>query len=46
VESAPEKVAEVAVAAVTGERLPAEKLEAGGKAVHYATGAALGAATA
>jgi putative membrane protein len=44
VESAPEDVAETAVMAVTGERLPAEQREAAGKAVHYATGAALGVA--
>jgi putative membrane protein len=44
VESAPEKVADMAVVAATGERLPAEQREQAGQAVHYATGAALGAA--
>jgi uncharacterized membrane protein YagU involved in acid resistance len=44
VQSAPEKVAEAAAVVATGERLPAEQREAAGKAVHYATGAALGAA--
>lgn len=44
VESAPEKVADMAAVAVTGERLPAEQRKVGEKTVHYATGAALGAA--
>ena len=44
VESAPEQVAQEVAVAATGERLPATEVEAGEKAVHYATGAALGAA--
>ena len=42
--SAPEEAAEMAVESVTGERLPSDKLESAGKAVHYATGAVVGAA--
>lgn len=41
--SAPEKVGQQVAEIATGETLPAEKIEAAGKAVHYATGAALGA---
>lgn len=44
VESAPESVAQEASLAVRGETLPSGQVEAAGKAVHYATGAALGAA--
>lgn len=44
VQSAPEKVADEASVALTGERLPAEQREAAERTVHYATGAALGAA--
>ena len=42
--SAPEKVGQAVAETVTGETLPSTELEAAGKAVHYATGAALGAA--
>lgn len=41
---ATENTAELVAASTTGERLPVEHREQAGKAVHYATGAALGAA--
>jgi putative membrane protein len=44
VQSAPEQVADLVAETTTGERLPVEHREQAEKAVHYATGAALGVA--